>query len=382
MEYQPNTRSITSESAPLIEAIDSKSDQELFMVPLKRPSPRTSPSRYRNVKPRTPPRSPAKPSEEHQFAAMAFQSPPPPMLAMSPLMSPDGNSSSAKQIYRPSTGTGTNFTSPQLGGPSSSMIYNSPPMSTRQMPPLVANGSSSRGAMIMSPEPSTTHNSPNPQNSSSSGDDLQPSAANSNSSPRQAASTKASSVYSPPASKIDDIPTTQVVEAPEIPPLSSLRNLSNLKLRPTPTALPAFSPGHLMPPAIDANWDLLPDSPLERMSQMRATRDSAYDRAREMEIRRSEWKHVVYRFPVKGAEHHIIDVDLTESSHARLADIARRSSEGFEWNGETEYAEIYRVLWLAHMAVCGEMRRERVGTRDLGSESVIRRLRAGGVEIV
>jgi hypothetical protein len=96
---------------------------------------------------------------------------------------------------------------------------------------------------------------------------------------------------------------------------------------------------------------------------MRATPDSAYDRARQMEVRRSEWKHVVYRFPVKGSEHWVIDADLTESSHARLADVARRSSEGFEWNGDYELANIYRVLAVAHTRVMEEMRGERRGVR-------------------
>ncbi|KAG7294643.1 hypothetical protein NEMBOFW57_004720 [Staphylotrichum longicolle] len=114
--------------------------------------------------------------------------------------------------------------------------------------------------------------------------------------------------------------------------------------------------------AIGGNWTV-PDSPLERLSQLRATPDSAYDRARQMEVRRSEWKHVVYRFPVKGKEHWVIDADLTESSHARLADVARRSSEGFEWNGDYELANIYRVLAVAHTKAMEEMRGERRGVR-------------------
>ncbi|KAK3983969.1 hypothetical protein QBC44DRAFT_302226 [Cladorrhinum sp. PSN332] len=385
MEYQPNARSITSESAPLIEPVDNRSDQELFMVPLKRPSPRLAPSRYRNVKPRSPPRSPAHISkrsspklfQDFQTAAMAYQSPPltgnatmkpsgtpNPMFAMSPLTSSEGVSS-ARPIYRPST----NFNN------SNSMIYNSPPMSDRNMMP---NGLESRA--IMSPEmmqlDPSPHNSPNPESS-----DEQPTTSN-NSSPRLALSTKASSVYSPPATSKIDIPSQPPV--PEIPPLSTLRNLKSHHHRPAP--LPLLSPSHLAPP-IDTNWTV-PDSPLERLSQLRATRDSAYDRAREMEIRRSEWKHVVYRFPVKGAEHRIVDCDLTESSHARLADVARRSSEGFEWNGEVEYAEIYRVLCEAHLVLMGEMRIERVqgggngmGGGIIGSREVLERLRAGGVKV-
>jgi hypothetical protein len=80
-----------------------------------------------------------------------------------------------------------------------------------------------------------------------------------------------------------------------------------------------------------------------------------------MELRRSEWKNVVYRFPVKGKDDWVIDADLTESSHARLADVARRSSEGFEYNGDYELANIYRVLATAHTRLMEEMREERRG---------------------
>jgi hypothetical protein len=167
-------------------------------------------------------------------------------------------------------------------------------------------------------------------------------------------------------------------QAPAIPPLSAARNL-NSKPKPNlglalhlehsntnPNLLAPTTPGgrsgtrNAKSPSAGgpSSW-ALPDSPLERLSQLRATSDSAYDRARQMEVRRSEWKHVVYRFPVKGSEHWVIDADLTESSHARLADVARRSSDGFEWNGDYELANIYRVLAVAHARVMEEMRGER-----------------------
>ncbi|KAK3937825.1 hypothetical protein QBC46DRAFT_356337 [Diplogelasinospora grovesii] len=97
----------------------------------------------------------------------------------------------------------------------------------------------------------------------------------------------------------------------------------------------------------------------DRVSQLRATPDSAYDRARSMELHRSEWKRVVYRFPVKGKAHWVVDADLTESSHARLSDVARRSAEGFESSGEYELANIYRVLCKVHRRLMEEMRAER-----------------------
>lgn len=383
MEYQPNTSSITSESAPLIEPVDNRSDQELFMVPLKRPSPRLAPSRYRNVKPRSPPRSPAAVSkrspklsqDHHQFAAMAYQSPT--LTGDDATMKPF---ESTRPIYRPSTSTAASTTfSPQLGGATSSMMYSSPPMSSRNMPtfPSAADTSNS---VIMSPEMSGSHrSSPNPQNDSSSAGEDHPAGTvtRTSGSPRQPLSTKASSIYEspPPTSKLDPVRPAPAV--PEIPPLSSLRilNKPSSSSSPKPAPLQVLSPTHLAPP-IDTNWTV-PDSPFERLSQLRATRDSAYDRALEMEIRRSEWKHVVYRFPVKGKGHRVIENDLTESSHARLADVARRSSEGFEGNGEYELADIYRVLSMAHLQLMGEMRVERVG--DGGNrEGLMERLRLGG----
>jgi hypothetical protein len=39
--------------------------------------------------------------------------------------------------------------------------------------------------------------------------------------------------------------------------------------------------------------------------------------------------------------------------------VARRSSDGFEWNGDYELANIYRVLAVAHARVMEEMRGER-----------------------
>ncbi|KAK4460138.1 hypothetical protein QBC42DRAFT_348275 [Cladorrhinum samala] len=407
MEYQPNTSSITSESAPLIEPVDSASDQDLFMVPLKRPSPRLPPSRYRNVKPRSPPRSPAaiskrsspKPSHDHhQFAAMAYHTPP--LTGDDATMKPF---ESARPIYRPSNST---TFSPQLGGSggggaTSSMIYNSPPMSTGNMPNFQSTACGGGGGGVMSPDMSgsqRSHRSGAPKSSSTSEDHHEAgtgtTATRTSASPRQPLSTKASSVYdSPPPtaaaapSKLDSNldPVRPAPAAPEIPPLSSLRILNNkLKSSPSSSLKPAplqvlSSPttGHLAPP-VDTNWTV-PDSPFERLSQLRATRDSAYDRALEMEIRRSEWKHVVYRFPVKGKGHRVIENDLTESSHARLADVARRSSEGFEGNGEYELADIYRVLSMAHLQLMGEMRVERVGDSNGGNrEGLMERLGLGG----
>ncbi|KAK4185101.1 hypothetical protein QBC35DRAFT_29920 [Podospora australis] len=347
VEFKPNKTSITSESAPLIEPVDSASDQDLFMVPLKRPSPKLPSSRFRNVKPRTPPRSPVKASEEHVTTAMATKASTttPPMSFTSPLMSPEG----------------TNSGTPNLG----SLVYHSPPMSSiRNMK------SPSSGAMMMSPEP-TTHSSPN----LSAGDVPTTTVTQSaQSSPRAQQSTKASSVYDTPADddKLNAKELKATREAPPIPPRYRPHNLNltkqnlglalqlNDKLDPHPLQDP-----NLLAPPLDANWNV-PDSPMERLSQMRATPDSAYDRARQMEIRRSEWKHIVYRFPVKGSGHWVIDCDLTESSHARLSDVASRSSEGFEWNGDYELANIYRVLALAHRKVMEEMRAERVAALRKG----------------
>jgi hypothetical protein len=255
---------------------------------------------------------------------------------------------------------------------------------------------------IMSTEAGSARQSPQPGSSAKDTNEQTTTAPHSRlTSERQSPSTKASSVYDSPPAITHDKPESeagageQQTQAPEIPPRSQARNL----LSPTETAKPAtlglalhlandnnnnaepntkpnpnnllapptaphLHPGHhpQKSPGLSAHWTV-PDSPLERLSQLRATPDSAYDRARQMEVRRSEWKHVVYRFPVKGASHWVIDADLTESSHARLADVARRSSEGFEWNGDYELANIYRVLAVAHGKVMEEMREERRGVR-------------------
>ncbi|EGS23385.1 uncharacterized protein CTHT_0000730 [Thermochaetoides thermophila DSM 1495] len=105
----------------------------------------------------------------------------------------------------------------------------------------------------------------------------------------------------------------------------------------------------------------LPLSPLERISQKQACSipSSAYDRALEMELRRSEWKHAIYHFPVRGKESWVIDTDLTESSHARLAEVARRSGEGFTFNGDMDVARVYEVLSCEHERIRELMRIER-----------------------
>ncbi|KAH6622566.1 hypothetical protein F5144DRAFT_333569 [Chaetomium tenue] len=414
MEFKPNDASITSESAPLIEPVDCENDRDLFMVPLKRPSPRLPPSRYRNVKARTPPRSPValsprsnlqkSPQPVSQLAGSPYigspmsghtvKKPDSPPMFTSPLMSPE---------------SGGGLMSPQESGvlgidgilnanmaTPGSLIYNSPPMSQGRNTKV---GSSP----VMSTEAGSAHQSPEMPSSSKENT----TSASRSTGDKPNTSTKASSVYDSPPAIVEnkpegDHPTDAQQEAtapPAIPPLSAARNTTStsakqarnlglaLHLSPNPnnntttnptTINPALltipnpksphsprTPGNATNPNPSANntpW-LVPDSPLERLSQLRATPDSAYDRARQMEVRRSEWKHVVYRFPVKGAEHWVIDADLTESSHARLADVARRSSEGFEWNGDYELANIYRVLAVAHTRVMEEMRGERRGVR-------------------
>lgn len=268
-----------------------------------------------------------------------------------------------------------------------SLLYNSPPMSQGRNTKV---GSSP----VMSTEAGSARQSPELQSSSKENT----TSASRSTGDKPNTSTKASSVYDSPPAIVENKPegdTTdaqETDEAPAIPPLSAARNAAstatkqarNLGLalhlspnnnnnNPTTTINPDLLtiPGPKSPgpnsPRTPGNTNTytwaVPDSPLERLSQMRATPDSAYDRARQMEVRRSEWKHVVYRFPVKGAEHWVIDADLTESSHARLADVARRSSEGFEWNGDYELANIYRVLAVAHTRVMEEMRGERRGAR-------------------
>ncbi|KAK3304807.1 uncharacterized protein B0T15DRAFT_537666 [Chaetomium strumarium] len=397
MEFKPNDNSVTSESAPLIEPVDIESDQELFMVPLKRPSPRLPPSHYRNVKAKSPRGSPdATPTQcnldkSPQSNVNPYQSPPmsgltmkpesPPMFT-SPLMSPE------------SRGLGG---SPNLQGSAAptpgSLVYNSPPLSGR----ATKIGSSP----ILSTETSSARQSPQPESSGKDSKEHTTSASRSTDD-KPNPSTKASSVYDNAPAITCDKPaeprTTDQdqAQAPEIPPLSTARaNLKSTKpetlglaLQLAPTALPnpdLLAPSSAQNPLTSPSREgwTVPDSPLERLSQLRATPDSAYDRARQMELRRSEWKHVVYRFPVKGKDHWVIDADLTESSHARLADVARRSSEGFEWNGDYELANIYRVLAAAHTRVMEEMREERRGVavvahRQQGVQVGIANANAGG----
>ncbi|KAM7205974.1 hypothetical protein V8F33_000804 [Rhypophila sp. PSN 637] len=69
----------------------------------------------------------------------------------------------------------------------------------------------------------------------------------------------------------------------------------------------------------------------DRNSGHMSTTDSAYDRAREMEIHLSE--HIAISRPdtqLKGKSHWFIDASLTEASHFRLAKVARSSAEGFD----------------------------------------------------
>ncbi|KAK4234275.1 hypothetical protein C8A03DRAFT_37965 [Achaetomium macrosporum] len=383
MEFKPNDSSITSESAPLIEPVDCESNQDLFMVPLKRPSPRLPPSQYRNVKAKSPQGSPAVPSTRSNLESSPqpnvnpYQSPPmsgftmkpesPPMFT-SPLMSPESGDLGGSPNPQGSAAQRSMATP-------GSLVYNSPPLSSR----ATKIGSSP----IMSTEPNSARQSPHAESSSK---DSKEQTTSSSRSPgeKRSPSTKASSIHDgAPAITCDkpaDAGTTHQtqLQPPEIPPLSASRaslspkpqNLGlALQLQPTPPP----DPNLLAPPPPEnplispssgggagGDWTV-PDSPFERLSQLRATPDSAYDRARQMELRRSEWKHVVYRFPVRGKDHWVIDADLTESSHARLADVARRSSEGFEWNGDYELANIYRVLAAAHTRVMEEMRAERRG---------------------
>ncbi|KAL1835713.1 hypothetical protein VTJ49DRAFT_6166 [Mycothermus thermophilus] len=396
MESKPNDQSVTSESAPLIAPSDG--DESLFMVPLKRPLPRELSSRLRNVQSRTPPpRSPGvaspqssikSPQSGRIFGASPFQSPAfsgrtikpdsPPMF-ISPLMSPEsGMGGSPNPLCMATPG---------------SLLYSSPPMSG------LATGVGS--SPNISSRKNSAEDSPDPQ-ASSKEDTASASRSSAGDKKPTEPSTKATSVNdSPPLVKVEKPEEEQPAATdaqdtpPKLPALSAARALR--ASRPAPTAghassrnlglalhLDSKNPNpnpnpNLLTPALPSTraiksplappeatttektgWTV-PDSPLERLSQLRATPDSAYDRARQMELRRSEWKHVVYRFPVRGKEDWVIDADLTESSHARLADVARRSSEGFAWNGDDELAGIYGVLAAAHERVMGEMRRERRG---------------------
>ena len=384
MEFKPNDDSVTSETAPLIAPVDCESDQDLFMVPLKRPSPRLpTPARYRPVKTRSPPRSPGVLSPRsnldkspqpgsinpYQSPAMSGRTikPDSPPMFTSPLMSPESGVLRADGSPNPQSSAGQrSMATPE------SLAYNSPPMSG----PATKAGSSP----ILSPEAGSAHQSPEPGQPSSSKEHT--TLASRSTGDKRSPSTKASSVYdtapavvetkAPAAAAATDVPNNNNAnpqQPPEIPSLSPARGLKPpnlglaLNLDPNPNFLapPPHTPRPNSPNGA-AHWTV-PDSPLERLSQLRATPDSAYDRARQMEMRRSEWKHVVYRFPVAGKSHWVIDADLTESSHARLADVARRSSEGFEWNGDYELANIYRVLAVAHGKVMEEMRGVRRGVR-------------------
>ncbi|KAK4131626.1 hypothetical protein BT67DRAFT_485148, partial [Trichocladium antarcticum] len=383
-----NDNSITSESAPLMAPVDGESDQGLFMVPLKRPSgpsPRLPPSRYRNVKARSPPRSPILSPRQRSSLGMSpqpgqnanpYQSPAmsgctvkpetPPMFG-SPLMSPDSGMASGS--------------SPDPQGSASRRSMATPRSLSHNNSPDMTGGETKAGASpVMSAETGSARPSPQPE-TSGNGQATITSASRTEAASRASAdktdpSTKPSSLSnSSPRAITHHKPETprqqthheQAQRPPPIPPLSSARNLGN---RPPPTANVGLAltidpaHGHLLGPptttpndksaaaaaAAAASWTA-PDSPAERLSQMRATADSAYDRARQMEVRRSEWKHVVYRFAVRGGTHWVIDADLTESSHARLAEVARRSSEGFAFNGDGELAGIYRVLAGAHARV-------------------------------
>ncbi|KAL2138488.1 hypothetical protein VTI28DRAFT_6731 [Corynascus sepedonium] len=394
MEFKPSDE--YSETSPLIEPVDFENDRDLFMIPLKRPSPKLPPARYRNVRPRSPskfptmsspPSNPEKsPQPEPHLAANNYQSSPmsgctikpdsPPMFT-SPLMSPESGVLGIDGILNG-----------QIMGAPGSLIYNSPPMSGRN--------SGLGSSPVMSSEAAPAQQSPETIQPSTRGDST---SASRSTGDKINPSTKASSIENSPPVVVEQKLELETGEqnqvAPEIPPLSAARNNKHpsnlglaLKLPPSESNNNTSSRDLLAPPGpksphsshylqvprsprtprspgrktATTGWTV-PDSPLERLSQMRATPDSAYDRARQMEVRRSEWKHVVYRFPVRGAEHWVIDADLTESSHARLADVARRSSDGFEWNGDYELANIYRVLAAAHARVMEEMRAERRGVR-------------------
>ncbi|KAL2131442.1 hypothetical protein VTI74DRAFT_5111 [Chaetomium olivicolor] len=367
MEFMPNDKSVTSESAPLIQPVDCEEETDLFMVPLKRPSPRLSPH-YRNVNTRTPPLSPAAMVLPRSIVGTSPR-PGSEGLDINPFQSPAISGCTIKPDSPPM------FTSPLIypeSGPINSIDatiatgYNSPPMSgmnTQAGSPPMMSPETQAGSPRESPRAESPSQEPTTQASGSTHG-------------KPTTSTKASSLndnipaitHSKPAV---DQTSKQPSQPPAIPPLSTAgpkpppENLGLALSLPSSTLLaPPLASTHRKSPSA-SNWTV-PDSPLERLSQRRATPDSAYDRARQMEVRRSEWKHVVYRFPVKGKDNWVIDADLTESSHARLADVARRSSEGFEFNGDYELAGIYRVLSLAHAKVMEEMREERRLGRDRG----------------
>ncbi|KAL2265852.1 hypothetical protein VTJ83DRAFT_6952 [Remersonia thermophila] len=399
MESQPNDQSIASESAPLLAPSDG--DDNLFMVPLKRPMPGKS-SRLSSVPPQSPPGSPSvtspqsnvkSPQSGRIFGVSPYQSPAfsgrtvkpesPPMF-VSPLMSPDSGMGGCPNLLCMAT--------PE------SLLYSSPPMPGR----TAGAGSSAN----ISSQNNSASGSPDPQASSKGNTTSTARSAVGDGKPTEP-STKATSVGdSPPLANVEkpgeEVAAVTTQDMPAKPPaISAARNLRAHRPAPAVNASsrnlglalnlggnhPSTNPNFLTLPTSRApksplappeattspisphdsaagkrskgtGWTV-PDSPLERLSQLRATPDSAYDRARQMELRRSEWKHVMYRFPMRGKEDWVIDADLTESSHARLADVARRSSEGFKWNGDRELANIYRVLAAAHTKVMEEMRAER-----------------------
>ncbi|KAL2017243.1 hypothetical protein VTK56DRAFT_2402 [Thermocarpiscus australiensis] len=275
-----------------------------------------------------------------------------------------------------------------------SLVYNSPPMS--------GVGTKVGSSPIMSPEAGSSRQSPQPASSGKEHTTFPSSSSAEKDSPPTKASSPCDSppdlTYSKPTEAGPGGPKRQ---PPAVPPRSSGRGVRNTTGVTTPNhkqenlglalQLETINPAFLHPTTTSAAGPLVdnpktspllhhhhhhqqqqqwtvPDSPAERLSQRRATPDSAYDRARQMELRRSEWKRAVYRFPVRGRGHWAIDADLTESSHARLAEVARRSSEGFKWNGDYELANVYRVLAEAHGRLVEEMRagRRAGGGREAG----------------
>lgn len=406
MEFRPSNQ--YSEMSPLIEPVDPAGDSDLFMVPLKRPSPKVPPARCGSEKPMSPSRSPAAPSPSPRAgfgespqptglraAAGSYQGSPmsgytikpdsPPMF-ISPLMSPESGALGIDGIL-----------ASQVMGTPGSLLYNSPPLSGE-------NNAKMSSSPVMPAGSTPAKQSPEPASSSSKEDTA--SASRFTGDKQNQPSTKPSSIDNDcPPLVVEQKPEPdpdELAEAPELPPRSHTRHgfasgrgnqlpppnlglaldLSNGNdrdrglLAPPPNPVSPRSPLRLPLPRSPAAGDdsgkktartgsswAVPESPLERLSQVRATPDSAYDRARQMELRRSEWKHVVYRFPVRGADDWVVDADLTESSHARLAEVARRSCDGFEWNGDHELANIYRVLADAHTRLMEQMRAERRGVR-------------------
>ncbi|EAQ84234.1 predicted protein [Chaetomium globosum CBS 148.51] len=154
MEFKPNDASITSESAPLIEPVDCENDRDLFMVPLKRPSPRLPPSRYRNVKARTPPRSPVAPSPSslqkspqpasQLVGSLVYNSPPMSQgrntkVGSSPVMSTEAGSARQSSELQSSSKENTTSASRSTGdkpntSTKASSVYDSPPAIVEKKP--------------------------------------------------------------------------------------------------------------------------------------------------------------------------------------------------------------------------------------------------------